>query len=106
MALYFTSAVERATMDCFLVFHEIGEVPNNIQYPDVDFLVLGKLTQSLSQHAVSWAADEEAKRIPCAEFLSKYLKIRFAAYICTVVGFICQVMQWERKIRPCQRQVN
>lgn len=49
MARYSASAVERATTDCFLVFHEMGELPSRTQYPEVDFLVVGQLAQSLSQ---------------------------------------------------------
>lgn len=47
--LYSAFAVDQATTDYFLVFHEIGEEPNKTQYPKVNFMVVGQLAQSLSQ---------------------------------------------------------
>lgn len=49
MTLYSDSAVERATSDCFLIFHDMGELPRRMQNPLVDFLVVGQLAQSESQ---------------------------------------------------------
>lgn len=71
IARYSASAVERATTDCFLVFQEIGEEPRRTQYHVVDFLVVGQLAQSLSQYAVSWAADEDASKIPWPGLFSR-----------------------------------
>lgn len=64
MDLYSVSAEDLATTLCFFAFHEMGESPRNMQYPDVDRRVIGQLAQSLSQNAVSLAADSDARRIP------------------------------------------
>lgn len=64
MALYFASALERATIVFFLVFHEIVEDSRRMQKPVVDLLEVGQLPQSLSQYVVSCADDDEANKIP------------------------------------------
>lgn len=64
IARYSASAVDRATTDYFFVFQEMGDEPKRTQYHVVDFLVIGQLAQSLSQYAVSWAAEDDASRIP------------------------------------------
>ena len=93
MALYSASAVDLATTDCFLVFQEMGESPSNTQYPEVDLRVVGQLAQSLSQYAVNFVAVDDARSIPCAGLLIKYLRTRFTACICTFVGLY---MNWAR----------
>lgn len=48
MALYSASVEDLAVTDCFVAFQEIGEFPNNMQKPDVDFLESIQLPQSES----------------------------------------------------------
>lgn len=64
MALYSASAVDLVTVVCFFVFQDTGDDPSKTQYPDVDFLLVAQLAQSLSQYAVNWAAEVDARSIP------------------------------------------
>ena len=47
--LYSTSAEDRVTVACFLIFQEIGEAPSCIKYPVKDLLESGHVPQSESQ---------------------------------------------------------
>lgn len=49
IALYSASGEDLATTICFLLFHEIGDVPRSIQYPVLDLLEYGYEAQSESQ---------------------------------------------------------
>lgn len=64
----------------------MGDLPKKMQYPVVDFLVMGQLAQSLSQYAVNCAAEDEASNIPCESVPIRYLNSLLAACIWTVVG--------------------
>lgn len=65
---YSASAVERATTDCFFIFHEMGDAPRRTQNPVVDHLDMGQVAQSLSQYALSSATEEENNKMPCPGF--------------------------------------
>ena len=54
MALYFTSIEERDIMVCFLVSQEMSDFPRKTQYPVVDFLIVGQLTESTSQNPINF----------------------------------------------------
>jgi hypothetical protein len=47
-ARYLVSILDRATTDCFLLHHEIKEVPSKKQYPMVERQSMGSLAQSAS----------------------------------------------------------
>src|SRR3954471_9983281 len=64
MERYSASAVDRATVVCFFVFHEIGDCPRNTQYPVTDLLVSLHRAQSASQNALNWSLLVEDNRIP------------------------------------------
>lgn len=49
MTLYSASADDRETVDCFLAFQDIKEVPNVTQYPVSDWRVVGQAPQSASE---------------------------------------------------------
>lgn len=61
---YSTSADDLTTTVCFYSFHEMGEEPKSMQYPVVERRVVGQLAQSLSQKAVSFAAECDASKMP------------------------------------------
>ena len=61
---YSTSAEERETVVCFLVFHEIGELPNITKYAVKDRLVRGQLAQSASQYPDSRRSQLAHRKIP------------------------------------------
>lgn len=64
IARYSASAEDRATTGYFLAFQETGEEPRKMQNPVVERRVVAQEAQSLSQYAVSVAAEEEARSIP------------------------------------------
>ncbi|MFS7909786.1 hypothetical protein Hanom_Chr02g00098591 [Helianthus anomalus] len=53
IARYSASAEDLEMVDCFLLFHEIRELPKKTQKPVIDFLVFTHLPQSESAKALS-----------------------------------------------------
>ena len=86
IALYSASADERATTDCFFTFQEIGELPNNMQNPVVDFLESQQLPQSESQYPVRLQFEKLANKIPWSDVPLRYLRICLAAAKWSSVG--------------------
>ena len=64
MALYFASAEDLETIDCFLDFHEIRESPKKMQKLVANLLVSIEDAQFASVYAFKWKSDLDDKRIP------------------------------------------
>lgn len=87
-----TSADERDTVYCFLVFQEIGEEPRNTIQPESECCVNGQLAQSESHQPVKVKLTEELRRIPCPNVPLRQQTIRRAASQCSWWG---ECMNWD-----------
>jgi hypothetical protein len=52
MEWYSASADDLETTTCFLLFHDMSDLPRKIQYPVIERLVKGHHAQSVSQYVV------------------------------------------------------
>ena len=58
-ALYSASELDLDTVDCFLDFQDMRELPRNTQYPVTDLRVAGQLAQSESAKPESLSGEED-----------------------------------------------
>jgi hypothetical protein len=86
VATYFASVVDWATLDYLREDQDTKEDPKNWQVPEVDFLSNRHPTKSASKKP--WSAKEEDAKYqrPKSGVWHKYLKIRFIACRCEVLG--------------------
>lgn len=85
-ALYSPSAVDLATVGCFLVFHEISALLKKMQYPVKHFLVSKHEPQSKSENATNCKELLEGKNNPSEGLPLRYLNTCSAACQCTSLG--------------------
>ncbi|CAL8988629.1 unnamed protein product [Prunus brigantina] len=64
MDLYSDSAEERDTIDCFLLFQDMGAPPRKMQNPVTDRLVVGQLAQSASQYPFNCSLPCDGNKTP------------------------------------------
>jgi hypothetical protein len=85
-ATYSASVVDCETLDCLQEDQDTKEEPKNWQVPEVDFLSNRHPAKSASEKP--WSAKEEdaENQRPKSGVWRKYLKIRFTAYRCEVLG--------------------
>jgi hypothetical protein len=85
-ATYSASVVDWATLDCLQEDQDTKEDPKNWQVPEVDFLSNWHPAKSASEKP--WSAKEEDAEYqrPKSGVWHKYLKIRFTACRCKVLG--------------------
>jgi hypothetical protein len=85
-ATYSASVVDWATLDYLQENQDTKEDPRNWQVPEVDFLSNQHLAKSASEKP--WSAKEEDAEYqrPKSGVWRKYLKIRFTACRCEVLG--------------------
>jgi hypothetical protein len=85
-ATYSASVVDWATVDCLREDQDTKEEPKNWQVPEVDFLSNRHPAKSMSEKP--WSAREEDAEYqrPKSGVWRKYLKIRFTACRCEVLG--------------------
>ena len=67
MALYSASAEERDTVCCFLVFHEMGDLPKKTSQPVRDRRDIGQAAQSESHQPCKVRSESARNNIPCPE---------------------------------------
>lgn len=85
IALYSTFALERVTIDCFLLLQVTKFPPIKVQYPEVDLLLEMKLVQSTSVYTSTCSPTFLENKKPWPELPLKYLSIQYTASICTMV---------------------
>jgi hypothetical protein len=93
-ATYSALVVDWATLDCLREDQDTKEDPKNWQVPEVDFLSNRHQAKSASEKP--WSAKEEDVEYqrPKLGVWRKYLKIRFTACWCEVLGD-----EWKRAHR-------
>jgi len=67
MDRYSASADDLETVTCFLLFHDMRDLPRNIQYPVIEHLVKGHRAQYASQYAVKYSGPFEENNNPWPE---------------------------------------
>jgi hypothetical protein len=85
-ALYSASVLDLETVACFLALQETKFGPTNIAKPPVERLSSRQPAQSASVKALRKVNDDLLKVIPSCKVSCTYLRIRFAAVQCSVVG--------------------
>ena len=79
--MYSASAVERATVLCFLLRHDTGPPAMQNMYPDVDFLSPVSPAQSASEKAMGTSELSPLKTIHTLQVPFRYRNTRFAAVL-------------------------